>query len=237
MRGDYWHIRGLEIENAGDNCINISGSHNTVEDVVMHDCGDTGLQITACSRSAGDQQRARREQPDPELRLVREPRRRRPAARTPTGSPPSCASAPGNVFRGCRAWNNADDGWDLFAAERRGGDRQLLGVLERQDGQRPATTRTATATASSSAASPTAPDQGGAVHLVTNSSAFENRTCGFVRNNNPSTPTLSGCRVKSNPRGDYCSLSCSGAVTITATTAGAKVLPRDPTTKNLPTIN
>ena len=24
---------------------------------------------------------------------------------------------PGNVFRGCRAWNNADDGWDFFASD------------------------------------------------------------------------------------------------------------------------
>jgi hypothetical protein len=23
----YWHIKGIEIENAGDNCVNISGSH------------------------------------------------------------------------------------------------------------------------------------------------------------------------------------------------------------------
>ena len=38
MRGDYWVLRGFEIKNAGDNCINISGSYNTVEDVVMHDC-------------------------------------------------------------------------------------------------------------------------------------------------------------------------------------------------------
>jgi hypothetical protein len=30
------------------------------------------------------------------------------------GFAPKLDIGPGNVFRGCRAWNNADDGWDIF---------------------------------------------------------------------------------------------------------------------------
>ena len=28
LSADYWHLRGFEIKNAGDNCLNINGSHN-----------------------------------------------------------------------------------------------------------------------------------------------------------------------------------------------------------------
>src|SRR5262249_4910411 len=34
ITGDYWHVRGLEIKNANDNGIAISGSHNTIEDMI-----------------------------------------------------------------------------------------------------------------------------------------------------------------------------------------------------------
>lgn len=54
VRGNHWHLRGLEIENAADNGIAISGSHNLIEDVVLHNNGDTGLQITVGSAMATD---------------------------------------------------------------------------------------------------------------------------------------------------------------------------------------
>ena len=50
IRGNYWHIRGLEIQDAGDNGISISGSNNIVENMVMHHNGDTGIQITVRRR-------------------------------------------------------------------------------------------------------------------------------------------------------------------------------------------
>lgn len=37
IRGDHWYLRGLEVENAADNGVLISGSHNVIEDVVVHD--------------------------------------------------------------------------------------------------------------------------------------------------------------------------------------------------------
>ena len=114
IRGNYWHIKGLEIANAGDNCINISGSYNTVEDVIMHDCGDTGLQITVPDAEGANNALGANNtilNCDSYANLD-----------TATGGENADGFAaklqigPGNVFRGCRAWNNADDGWDFFAA-------------------------------------------------------------------------------------------------------------------------
>ena len=206
IRGNYWHIKGLEIANAGDNCINISGSYNTVEDVIMHDCGDTGLQITVPDAEGSNNALGANNtilNCDSYANID-----------TATGGENADGFAaklqigPGNVFRGCRAWNNADDGWDFFAAN----DvvvidncwaflngKTLSGKNNPQGdgngfklGGKP---------------DPSNPAQGGAVHQVTHSSAFENLKCGFVRNNNPSKPTLSNCAARSNPTGDYCDLS------------------------------
>ena len=226
VRGNYWHIKGLEIANAGDNCINISGSYNTVEDVIMHDCGDTGLQITVPDAEGSNNALGAYNtilNCDSYANLD-----------TATGGENADGFAaklqigPGNVFRGCRAWNNADDGWDFFAAN----DvvvidncwaflngKTLSGKSNPQGdgngfklGGKP---------------DPTNPAQGGAIHQVTHSSAFENLSCGFVRNNNPSKPALSNCAARSNPKGDYCDLSCSPTVTMTMTGAQAKAAARN----------
>jgi len=42
----WWHISGLEIVGAGDNGISITGHSNVVERCVIHDCRDSGVQIS-----------------------------------------------------------------------------------------------------------------------------------------------------------------------------------------------
>ena len=58
VTGDYWVMRGFEIQNAGDNCIAVSGSNNTFDLLVIHGCSDTGLQITASSSDATNDAKA-----------------------------------------------------------------------------------------------------------------------------------------------------------------------------------
>jgi hypothetical protein len=226
VRGNYWHIRGIEIANAGDNCVNISGSHNTIEDVVMHDCGDTGLQITVPEADSADNTLGAYNtilNCDSYANLDAAT-----GGENADGFAAKLQIGPGNVFRGCRAWNNADDGWDFFAAN----DvvvidncwsflngKTLTGKSNPQGdgngfklGGKP---------------DPNNPAQGGAVHQVTHSASFENLACGFVRNNNPSKPSLSNCSARSNPSGDYCELTCSPTVAMTMTGAQAKAVARN----------
>ncbi len=58
VSGDYWEFRGFEIQNAGDNCIAVDGSNNTFDQLVIHGCRDTGLQITASSSDATNDAKA-----------------------------------------------------------------------------------------------------------------------------------------------------------------------------------
>ena len=101
----YWHVKGLTVRNAGDNGIFISGNYNVVENCTMYGNEDTGLQISNggsnnyvynCDSYANYDSATHGENAD--------------------GFAPKLDVGPGNVIRGCRAWDNADDGWDAYQA-------------------------------------------------------------------------------------------------------------------------
>jgi hypothetical protein len=222
ISGNYWQLRGLEIANAGDNCIAISGSNNVIENVVTHDCEDTGIQITVGASQAGNDAYGANN-----LILNCDSYQNFDQAtggENADGFAAKLRIGPGNIFRGCRAWNNADDGWDLFASND-------VVVIEncwafsngKVDGQNPA----GDGNGFKLGGAPAGTDQGGAVHQVRNNAAFENRACGFTRNNNPEVPAASDCKVRDNPVGDYCAMSCSPTSGETMTAAQAKVAPRN----------
>ena len=102
----WWQVYGLEIENAGDNGMNVSGSSNIIELCVFHNNSDTGLQLSHPASSNlvlncdgyhncdGPTDGENADGIDAKL----------------------AGLGPDNVISGCRAWENCDDGFDLFAA-------------------------------------------------------------------------------------------------------------------------
>jgi uncharacterized protein YjdB len=101
LSADYWHIKGIEIYNAGDNGLNISGSNNIIEYCAFYENSDSGLQIggggannTIINCDSYFNADSSIENADGF------------AAKLDCGS--------GNKFIGCRAWNNLDDGWDGY---------------------------------------------------------------------------------------------------------------------------
>ncbi|MES1205766.1 MAG: right-handed parallel beta-helix repeat-containing protein [Pseudomonadota bacterium] len=235
LRGDYWHIKGVDVINAGDNCIHISGSHNTIEWVVTHGCDDTGIQITVDSSLAGD---ATRGAYNTILNCDSyENYDSTTGGENADGFAAKLYIGPGNVFRGCRAWNNSDDGWDFFASN----DAVVLdGCWAFSNGKTAAgaTNPNGDGNGFKLGGAPTAGDvnMGGAIHQVTGCFAFENLACGFVRNNNTMVPVLSMCGGRADPKGEYCSLTNTGAKTFTMTAAQAKAVPRN-ADGSLPPIN
>jgi hypothetical protein len=103
---NWWQVYGLEIENAGDNGMDLSGSSNIIELCVFHNCSDTGLQLSHpassnlvlnCDGYHNCDVPTHGENAD--------------------GIDAKLANlGPDNVISGCRAWENCDDGFDLFAA-------------------------------------------------------------------------------------------------------------------------
>lgn len=112
LGGDWWHLKGLEICHSPDNGIKVEGSHNIIENCVFHHNGDTGLQIGLAKKSQNDGSKAA-------TNLVLNCdsfRNFDPKTKGENADGFACKLFPGagNKFIGCRAWENADDGWDLF---------------------------------------------------------------------------------------------------------------------------
>lgn len=107
LSGSYWYIKGIRIKGAGDNGLlivgdNISaGSNNIIEFCDFYENRDSGAQLKAgagnnrfinCdsyyNRDAGDG--------------------------NADGFSPKMDVGSGNFFKGCRSWQNSDDGWDGY---------------------------------------------------------------------------------------------------------------------------
>lgn len=106
ISGDWYHVRGLTVTLAGHNGIKISGDSNIVENCVVHDNGNTGLHLTGSAA------------PGPTGNLILNCDSYRnydpPIGGNADGFSAKWDIGPANVFNGCRAWENSDDGWDLW---------------------------------------------------------------------------------------------------------------------------
>lgn len=110
ISGDWYHLRGLTVTLAGHNGINISGDSNIVENCITHDNGNTGLHLTGPAAPG----------PTGNLILNCDSYRNYDIGLNGTnggnadGFSAKWDIGPGNVFNGCRAWENSDDGWDFW---------------------------------------------------------------------------------------------------------------------------
>ena len=107
ISGSYYHIKGLEIKKAGHNGINISGHHNLIENCCVYSNGNTGVHMGSSSSQA-----------NPSYNLVLNCDSYfnfdSPQGGNADGFSAKWNVGQGNVFRGCRSFNNSDDGWDLW---------------------------------------------------------------------------------------------------------------------------
>ena len=113
---NYWTVKGLEIGYAGDNGIKVEGSHHRFEQLVLHHCGDTGLQIGFGHDDVnpGGLLAAFIEVVNCDSYLNYDADNNGADA---DGFAAKMHCGQGIVFTGCRAWENSDDGWDLFETD------------------------------------------------------------------------------------------------------------------------
>ncbi len=108
LKRNYWYLKGLVIMNAADNGIYISGFNNIVENCQVSNCKDTGIQISNgggynyihdCDAYGNNDPLTQGQNAD--------------------GIDVKLAAGPGNVLRGCRVYDNADDGYDCYGTANR----------------------------------------------------------------------------------------------------------------------
>ena len=113
--GNYWHFKGLEIARAGDNAIKVEGSHSIFELLVLHHNGDSGLQIGFGHPAVNNINLAAF------ITVINCDSYANYDPNSNGGDADGFAAklhcGQGIVFMGCRAWENSDDGWDLFETD------------------------------------------------------------------------------------------------------------------------
>lgn len=113
LGGNYWYFEGFDVTHSANaqKGIQVSGSHNTLDNIMAYHNGNTGIQI---SRMYSTDQFA--DWPSYNLILNCTSYGNADAGyEDADGFAAKLTVGNGNVFDGCLAYNNADDGWDLFA--------------------------------------------------------------------------------------------------------------------------
>ena len=114
--GNYWYFYGLEVTGAGDNGIYVAGSHNIVDNCQFYNNRDTGLQI---GRGGGSQETLDQW---PGFNLVKNCTSfanydDATLGENADGFAAKLTVGHMNIFDGCIAFRNSDDGWDLYAKQ------------------------------------------------------------------------------------------------------------------------
>lgn len=197
LHASYWHIKGLEIANAGDNGLFITGHHNTIEHCVFHNNRDSGLQLGG---RLGELNTPVEEWPSYNKIINCDSYNNfdPPDGGDADGFAPKLNVGDGNEFHGCRAWNNSDDGWDMYM---RNGKALKPIVLDQcwafDNGYQ---------TGGYMSTPPPVPYMGNgngfkmgggsslaSDHVITRSVAFGNKVRGFDENNNVGNITVKNC--------------------------------------------
>lgn len=187
--GNYWHVKGLVVEYAGDNGIFIGGNYNIIERCVTRYNRDSGLQIARASSSYANIS----QWPSYNLILNCDSHDNSDSdGEDADGFACKLTSGYGNVFRGCIAYNNSDDGWDLYT-------KSETGVIG------PVTIEDCVAYSNGILSNGVVNEKGdgngyklgspsnSVPHIVRRCIAFHNRKHGFTDNSNPGPITITNC--------------------------------------------
>lgn len=197
LHGSYWHWKGLEIANAGDNGLFITGHYNTIEHCVFHHNRDSGLQLGG---RLGELNTPVEEWPSYNKIINCDSYNNfdPPDGGDADGFAPKLNIGDGNEFHGCRAWNNSDDGWDMYMRNGKPLKPVLLDQCWAFDN--------GYETGGYMTMPPPVPYMGNgngfkmgggdglaSDHVITRSVAFGNKVRGFDENNNVGNITVKNC--------------------------------------------
>ncbi len=136
--GDYWHFKDITVRGAGDNGMYVAGSYNVVENCIFYNNRDTGLQI---GRGYSEETTINQW---PSYNLIKNcvsfaNYDDETYGENADGYACKLTAGFGNVFDGCIAFRNSDDGWDLYAKEDSGniGTVVLYNCLSFENGYLP----------------------------------------------------------------------------------------------------
>lgn len=196
LDGSYWHFYGIKIKNAADNGMLLSGDNNLIEMCVFEGNHDTGLQV---SRYQTGYDQISQWPSNNTIKNCTSFNNVDSEGENADGFAAKLTCGEGNVFDGCMAYNNSDDGWDLYAKTATGpiGVVTLKNCIAFRNGK-------LTDGSGSAEGDMNGFKLGGSgvgtPHVIVNCIAFENGAHGFTDNNNPTAVSLTNCTSFNNSR-------------------------------------
>ena len=188
INADYVLLKGFEVRKANDNGIHIQGMNDTVENCVVHDNDDTGIQIgTDVVGSSGMNITIRNCDSYHNYDAVN-------GGENADGFGAKESSGTNNLFVGCRAWENADDGYDFFA---------WVSPVMLTDSWALRNARNTAYTGSNSDGNgfKLGGDSMGGNHRLSNCSSWDNKKTGYT-NNSGAASSCTGCTSCNNGQAD-----------------------------------
>ena len=192
LDGSYWHFYDIDICNAGDNGMLLSGDNNIIELCQFYANHDSGLQISRYNTSADTIDLW------PSNNLILNctafDNKDEATCENADGFAAKLTCGEGNVFDGCISYCNSDDGWDLYAKPATGSTGVVTIKNSVAFGNGKLTNGEGSANGDmngfklggSNKQCPTP-------HVVTNCIAFNNGATGFTDNGNGGAVTLTNC--------------------------------------------
>nr|WP_274528681.1 bacterial Ig-like domain-containing protein [Paenibacillus piscarius] len=182
LSGDYWHVKGLDFTRSAANTkgFTVGGNHNIVENSRFYANGDTGLQISRTDGTARDISEW------PSYNLILNSTsfdNRDPSDNNADGFAAKLTAGTGNIFRGCLAHNNIDDGWDLYTKAGSGAIGPVL--IENSAAFNNGYLTDGTVGAGDKNGFKLGGEGIHVAHTIRNSVAFGNGAYGFTSNSNP----------------------------------------------------
>jgi hypothetical protein len=199
IEGNYWHVKGLKVQKAGDNGIIVMGNYNTIENCKLWANRDPGVQIARYLSSSPTS-----EWPANNLVTGCESWDNMDTdnGEDADGFAAKLSVGPGNVFQNCYSHHNSDDGWDLYTYS----DYDPIGPVK-------ITSSTASYNGTTSSGQSGSGSDGNGFklggegvsirHTVINCVSNNNKKDGFTNNSNPGPIYLSGCTASGNGESNF----------------------------------
>ncbi len=228
LQGNFWYWYGIDITGAGDNGMYISGSNNIIENCQFYRNRDSGLQL---GRASGSDTNINKW---PSNNLIKnctafDNYDDVTLGENADGFAAKLTTGQANVFDGCIAYRNSDDGWDLYGKEDSGniGTVILYNCVSFENGYlaKSYDTPTADGTGTYKTYNTTNGDGigfklGGSSMesdvILENCLAFNNKLHGFSDNSNPGFIRMKNCTAVNNCIG----LNEDGTVALRGTEGG-----------------
>ena len=227
--GDYWHVKGLTVTKAGDTGIFVMGNNNTVEQCVAHHNQDAGIVVGVNKDRSGSGKN--------NLFLNCDSYQNNDTTTNGANADGFGAKentgGTGNIFRGCRAWDNADDGFDFYGWDSPITVDNCWAISQ---------SKTTGGSKSNGNGFKLGGNDVSAAHILKDLYATDNKyaavpgNCGFTNNSNPASMTCTGaCASWDNSR-DNQNISGVGTTAPSGATAAKMIAAQRKADGSLPDI-